>query len=394
MNTDTNRCKNKDIGWVTVALVLIAASVANTADAEEARDMKSKVKREGGKVWIEGVPELHWGKGAECTYAGAVAAALAVTEHPVPYEDIVGFSGLAFRLRWWLSSTEPGRRGWCPSTPVGEFPEEVAATQERTGWRFLVDSRMDRESNPHMEDRAKDIAASIDAGKPVPAYVSPQNLNVGVIYGYQDDAKKWLMRDYFAKDGTTLVPVEKLGPMIFIPGEFKPALPRRQAVLESLKMAVKHWGRGRGPETDGKYLYGKAALEQWSKDLSLPDDPAANLNAQEKGALFFATWWVFSQWHDARQAAVKFFGKAAEELGGGAGEALKKAKQQYEEEVKLLTSGGEGRDAFLGPWNAGKVENWTPALRKREQDILAEAARREAAAVAEIEMAVGLSAAK
>ena len=381
--------KEKSIRLVTVALLLTAAGVAPIAGAEEIRDMATKVKREGGKVWIEGVPELHWGKGTECTYAGAVAAALAVTAHPVPYEDIVGFSGLAFRLRWWPSATEPGKRGWCPSTPVGEFPEEMEATQGRAGWRFLVDSRMDRESDPHMEDRAKDIAASIDAGKPVPAYVSPQNLNVGVIYGYQDGGKKWLMRDYFAKDGTTLVPVEKLGPMIFVPGEFKPALPRRQAVLEALKMAAKHWGRGRGPEENGKYLYGKAALEQWSKDLALPDDAAANLNAQEKGSLFFATWWVFSQWHDAREAAVGFLGAAAEEVGGSAGEALKQAKQQYEKEVKLLTSEGEGRDAFLGPWNAGKVENWTPELRKREQEILAEAARLEAAAIREIEQVVG-----
>ena len=386
MNADTHRYENKSIWRVTTALLLSAASVACIAGAEETRDMATKVKREGGKVWIEGVPELHWGKGTECTYAGAVAAALAVTEHPVPYEDIVGFSGLAFRLRWWFSDTERGKRGWCPSTPVGEFPEEVEASQERTGWRFLIDSRMDREKDPHMEDRAKDIAVSIEAGKPVPAYVSSQNLNVGVIYGYQDGGKKWLMRDYFAKDGTTVVPIEKLGPMIFILREFKPTMPRREAVEESLKMAVKHWTRGKSP--NGKYLYGKAALEQWAKDLSLPDDATADLSSQEKGALFFATWWVFSQWHDAREAAVKFLDMAAEKAEGKAGEALKRAKKLYEGEVKLLVSSGQGRDAFLGPWNAGKVENWTPELRKREQEILAAAARLEAAAVAEIEKAV------
>ena len=44
--------------------------------------MGATVKREGSKVWIEGVPSLGWGKERECTFAGALSAALAVTDHP------------------------------------------------------------------------------------------------------------------------------------------------------------------------------------------------------------------------------------------------------------------------------------------------------------------------
>lgn len=94
------------------AFLLFAASLASGAEIQENLPMKANVKREDGKAWIDGVPALGWGKQIECTYAGAVAAALAVTEHPVSYEEIMGFSGLAFRLRWWLSSTKPGDHGW------------------------------------------------------------------------------------------------------------------------------------------------------------------------------------------------------------------------------------------------------------------------------------------
>lgn len=247
---------------------------------------------------------------------------------------------------------------------------------------------MERGSDPHMEDRAKDIAASIDAGKPVLAYPTPQKLDMGVIYGYQDGGKTWLVRDYFAKDGTTLVPVEKLGPMMFIPKEFKSPMPRRQAILACLKMAVKHWGRGRGPTEKDPYLYGKAALEQWARDIALVDDPAAKLTEQERGSLFFLGWWNQSQWCDARQAAVGFLNKAAAEIGGEAGKALERAAQEYQKEVAMLSSVFAQSDAFLGPWSGKTIADWTPAVRAREKAMIAKAAEHEKAAVAEIEKAL------
>lgn len=70
--------------------------------------MGATVKRDNGKVWIEGVPSLGWGKDCECTFAGALSAALAL------------------RTRWYHG--EIGQR-WCPSSPVGEFPQEVEAEE-------------------------------------------------------------------------------------------------------------------------------------------------------------------------------------------------------------------------------------------------------------------------
>jgi hypothetical protein len=371
-----------------VAAVLLMGALAAGCAQVVKENPVAQVKRDAGRVWVEGVPELRWGADRECTYAGALAAALSVTAHPVSYDDIMGLSGLAFRVRWWLSPTEPGERGWCPSTPVGEFPEEVAATQKRTGWLLFTEARMDRQKDPHMEDVAPMIRAAIETGWPVAAYPTPENLDVGVIYGYQDGGRTWLLRDYFAKDGTTLVAMEKLGPMILIPREFRPAMPRRQALIECLKMGVANWSRGKGPGRKGPYLYGKPALEQWGRDIALADDPAARLSPTERQGLYFLDWWNFSQWADARGAAARFLVRAGEEFGGQVQAVLKRAAERYGQEASLLGSCFRNKDAFLGPWAAKKIDDWTPEVRKREREVLAEAIRLEAAAMAEVEAAL------
>ncbi len=42
----------------------------------------ANVRREDGKVWIEGVPTIAWGESSDTTFVGAMAAALAATDHP------------------------------------------------------------------------------------------------------------------------------------------------------------------------------------------------------------------------------------------------------------------------------------------------------------------------
>jgi len=58
-------------------------------------------------------------------------AALAVTDHPYKYSDIMGFTGLAFRTRWFCGN-ERGR--WCPSSAAGEMPEAAQAVAKATGY--------------------------------------------------------------------------------------------------------------------------------------------------------------------------------------------------------------------------------------------------------------------
>ncbi len=338
----------------------------------------TKVKRENGKVWIDGVPTLGWGKGRECTFAGALEAALAATEHPYRYSDIMGLSGLAFRVRWYQGDI--GQR-WCPSSPVGEFPEEIAAVQKATGWQLRVEVLLGEE-NPQMERFAPGIVASIDAGRPVLAY--EPRLNMDVVYGYEEGGKTLLLRDYFQGETPLSLPASRLGPMLIFVVDYAEPLLRHAALTEALSIAVRNWRRGYVPAEKGKYRYGDAALASWIEDLGQVD----KFTGKEQELLFFVSWWNFNCLFDARHAAVSSLQDARTILQGGGGEALKQTAALYQQELEILDSAFIKKDAFLGPWSGRSVKDWSANAQGREREILAEARKIERAAVAEMEVAL------
>ncbi|MFB3893311.1 MAG: hypothetical protein ACE15C_14960 [Phycisphaerae bacterium] len=78
-----------------------------------------KLSREFAAKVIEGVPPMAGSKGKKCSFAWALESAMAVTKHPFKYSDIMGYSGLAFRVRWYNGP----KFGVCPSCAVGEMAE-------------------------------------------------------------------------------------------------------------------------------------------------------------------------------------------------------------------------------------------------------------------------------
>lgn len=328
-----------------------------------------------GKV-LAGVPALAWGTQRECTFAGALSAALAATEHPYSYVDIMGLSGLAFRVRWFRGHDG---RSWCPSSPVGELPEETAAVEAATGWRFRQEWHWNK---PQMGRFAPDVAAAIDAGRPVLVYAP--DMNVGVAYGYEDRGRKVLMRDYMKGDEPASVQLSGLGPMLIFLADHAEPLPRRQAVVEALKIAVRNWRREPVVEKKGRYHYGEDALAAWAEDIA----QAGNFTDDERSNMFHPSWWNFSSLEDARWAAVRFLKDSAAVLEGEAAAAAERAAALYEQEAKLLTSVLDAKDAFLGPWSGKDIQAWTDDARRREQEILSQAREIESAAIAEMEAAL------
>jgi RNA polymerase sigma-70 factor (ECF subfamily) len=328
-----------------------------------------------GKV-LAGVPALRWGKGMECTFAGALAAALAATEHPYSYAEIMGLSGLAFRTRWFCGHAG---RSWCPSSAVGELPEETAAVEAATGWRFRQEWHWDE---PQMGRFAPEVASAIDAGRAVLAYAP--DLNVGVVYGYEDDGRKILMRDYQKGEEPASVQLSKLGPMLIFLTDHVEPLPRRQAVLQALKIALRNWRRDPVPHARGKYHYGEAALTSWKDDLA----QAGTFTDDERRGMFHPSWWNFSSLEDARWAAVHFLKDLVAVLEGQAAEAVSRAAAAYEQEAKFLTSVLDGKEAFLGPWSGKDFQAWTDEVRRREQEVLLQVRELESSAIGEVEKAL------
>jgi len=352
-------------------LVCVAFAAACAMPADGPEPVLAGPIRENGRVWLDGVPRLAWGAGRECTFIGALEAALAATEQPHTYTDLMGWSGLAFRVRWYHGDTGPR---WCPSIPVGEFPEEIDAIQKVTGWTLKCEAHFD---NPQMARFAPQIAAAIDAGRPVLAYDSSRNM--GVAYGYEDGGSRLLMRYYARGPEGPTVPVSKLGPMlVFLSGRRAP-LPQREALTKALRAAVRNYTRKPLKWRSGQYWYGDGAFDAWMTDLRSVE----GLPAKERDQLHFVNWWNAVCLLDARRRAVEFLRGHARLLDARKHAALLGAVALYKQEVEILRTPLEVQTAFSG-W----AHEWTDDKRRRERRLLTTLHRIETKAIYMIEKAL------
>ena len=235
---------------------------------------------EAGKIYIEAVPQLAWGKNKECTFVGALEAALAVTATPYTYESMMGWSGLAFRARWYHGDTD---RRWCPSSPVGESPEEIGLLRQAIGWELPIESQIDKPQCT-MAEFASTIAREIRAGRPVLAY-EPQ-LNVAVIYGFENEGSILLLRDYMNDEQQSRMPIDKIGPFLCFLGTHKEPINPHEALVRGINQGVDNWHRSHAPANDGRYWMGRAALLKWREDLQHID----SVDTELRKLLFFVSW--------------------------------------------------------------------------------------------------------
>lgn len=347
-----------------------------------------RVRRENGRVWIDGVPELRWGRSGECTFAGALSAALSATDRPVAYSDLMGASGLAFRVRWWRRFDQPD---WCPSSPVGEFSEEIVAVADAIGWRIRQASRME-DDNKDMSANAQAVRDSIDAGRPVVGYPDA-DLNTAVCYGYEQSGEETaFLWNAYGRNGHRVSP-SKVGPwLLFMDEPIEPMSPRvalKQALTTPnwRRSRLQHWNPVYGD--NGWYLYGRDALQQWRKDIAM----AESLSVEQQAKLFFVSWWCFDCLIDARRSAAKFLGDHLATIPGEARKHLAKAVGSYSQLAGLAARESfDLKSSFLGPWTGKKLEDWTTEVRAREQEVLSQIEFLDSVAVSEIDevlLAVG-----
>jgi len=289
--------------------------------------MTVNVKRMGDKTWIEGIPALRWARGKDTTYFGALEAALMVTDRPYGYEELMGYSGHAFRMRWFRGDN--GQRG---STSC--FVGEGSSIEQATGWR--VDSKVaglieTYHNKLDMERFAPDIMATIDAGLPALAY--EPNWNVSVLRGYADEGRRVFLVDYFHPECDTELNTSDLIPSLSFLEDAGEPPPRDVAVCEAVKLAVHNWHRGpvRCDYNIGHYASGRAAFEMWQEDVTFWATSAEN--PRESG---FTDGWTMSGLLDARAAAIPFLRSHSSLLGEKAAAALERAADLYEEELRLL----------------------------------------------------------
>ena len=350
------------------------------------------VRRQAGKVWIEGVPALAepglavpWlaRTSQTCTFANALEAALSLTERPYSYEQIMALSGMAFRTRWF--DGENGPTG-CPCAPVGETPDVKRRLPAATGWQ-IDEYAADGWDKPAMQEARGAVVRSIDAGRPVP--VVDRHLNSAVAYGYAEDGEVLLIKTL--TDGAYACPLSGLGqdpslaPVLVGPEELAPF---PQVFRDVVSDAAERWYLVKSEFIPDRLKNGRAALQAWLRGLEQHEGLAAKV---DPGKLLFYHLWAYKHIWDARRAAASFLRRHAA-IFPAALETLLEAAKLYRQEADLLgTAYDEG--TYIGSlddlgmclgascYEDTDASRWTADMRYRERQILAQCLDLECAAV-------------
>jgi hypothetical protein len=346
----------------------------------ESRPSRERVRRENGRVWIDGVPRLRWGSSPEPTFIGAFEAAFRSSDRPLDITTLMGDSGLAFRLRW---ATRDGGNAWCGSGPCGEWPEEVAALGAATGYVFEFEPPEKRRPLPP-EFLAR-VTGNIDRGWPMLGF--GKRMDVAVIFGYEDAGSKLLLSDYWAsEEPSVMVAEEVLEISAFLQRIAEPA-PRPAAVRAGLQLAFQRWQQGIvDPDriTGATYYYGSAGYERWLADL----ERAPELSPAQLANLWFLNSWTYSSLHMNRSAyAASYLRANAEHFPVSAHAPLEAAARVYDE-LRARLGSWDPADPSFGMVKQKTLESWTPEVREREISLLHDVYALETRAMSEIGVAL------
>lgn len=348
-----------------------AVGIERLAAATYRQPVEAPARPPGTAVRVPGVRPLSWGSGRDNTWCGALVEQLRGSPHPYAYADLMGYSGLAFRLRW---SNDATRIHWCPSSAVGELPDEWRAVAELSGWTLPCEWH-EAGGRDEIALLAR-LTAEIDAGRPVLVY-SP-TWSVCLAYGYEPGGLLDLA-DYDQADLPHRRPMAELGPLFGWRGEWGTPPPLAEALRASLRGAVANWRRVRHdggiPEHD--YWYGAAAYDAWIADLRGYDA----LSEESRAGLRELDPWVYAALLDARAAAVAFLSDQSVLFDGAARQAVERAAGLYQAVRRALEPLAPDRRP------AGEAA-WSAVHREAEAAVLEQARRLDEAAVGALEEAV------
>lgn len=321
------------------------------------------VRRENGRVEIEGIAPLAW-SGSDCTYLAAMANVLRVIGPPHDYVRLFGDSGLAFRVRWWANDAGTAS---CPSSPIGEMPPWTDFTEKSIGWKMRYEVRLKGHLNDpnDMSDQLDQVTGSIDSGLPVLGYFKAWD--VGIAYGYE--GTKLLVRDFWIGNKEGLVDISECRGLFGFFEQRVPAPGREESARAALAEAVLRWSHGRERRLrngdEGAYYFGAEAYDHWTALLN----QAGNLSQEQQKALLHVNYWTFISLHDARQKAAPYLHSIAE-LFPQSVDTLKRAAavyQQIGEMTGMVIHEGAIFPAFYQP---DAMSRWTEPARQQEIELL------------------------
>lgn len=292
-----------------------AADKPSPQDPERAR--LARIKDGSGAVRIQGLlPIRGFANSRDCTFMHCLELILQGTGRTVDYDELMGLSGMAFRLQFRTDRWDVGN----PDPLVGENCVDPLFSQIGVEHEIRV---VRRDQQREAAALRQQIAESIDRGMPVLAANIMPPEDWGIITGYQAQYQ-WLCRSYngesreedrLAKGWPTAVVVLK---------GFGKRPPLERAYGDSFRRAVQLYEMRKS----GTHALGAAAFDYWIQ----------NLRGVQSRDYMHANVWTYVSLMDARAAAVRYLRKLAGQAGSPESYVLQ-AADYYDQEVRLLQEG-------------------------------------------------------
>ncbi len=362
----------------------IAAVELEAAQYLERAVIQMTVKRDNGKVWIDGVQGFHPGEFASSMHGVWARMGQAIGEGP-SYDELICYGGLAFRVQV--------HEAMCPSAAHPCCGYKCFANSERAlPWKmqtfFAFPWGKPIEDRPAFEAQAcAAIKASIDRGIPV-HYGSEED---GLIIGYADEGRRWWCVHPYHKGGGEAFWHDEVSGFAGSNGQWPWGLgvwagPRpqtehvspRDLTLAALRQAVDMWRT----EKQEAYFCGDAAYTHW---LNWLREVESGADADPKGKMQ-GNGWCFDTLVHYRRIAGPWLRAQAELFDGEARTQLLVAADHYAQLVDGCVMNLEC------PWSLApgpdKHAQWTSGMRQDQIGRLEAAREHDLAAIAAIERAL------
>jgi hypothetical protein len=333
--------------------------------------MKTTVRREDGRVWLEGVSGWFVGDRESSVHAAQAAAMEAVGED-VAYEYLLGVSGLAFRM-------QVSKEGLCPSSPHSFCGYEChVRSSQALPWKLKL-FEVKPEDAEGIAKARQAVVESIDRGVPV-QYGSEED---GIIVGYQKGGEEWICFHPMREGGTKTF-VETTWPwgiLVFVEPKDEHHT-RRELALGALEQAVEM----AGTEEAGGYHLGFAAWDAYLERLRTLQEADEET---QKGDMLGNSW-IYECLAQYRGAAALYLRDVAGEFEPQAADHLLKAAGLYERMSSEVLRDKEHCVITVAPlpWSLKEGEAWTNEKRRNQMARLQAALPLEREAIQEIEAAL------
>lgn len=333
--------------------------------------MKTVVRREDDRVWLEGISGWFVGDRESSVHAAQAAAMEAVGED-ITYEYLLGVSGLAFRM-------QVSKGGLCPSSPHSFCGYECHVRSSQALPRKLQLFEVKPDDAEGMAKARRAVVESIDRGVPV-QYGSEED---GIIVGYQKGGEEWICFHPMREGGTKTFVETKWPWGILLFMEPKEELPeRRELALGALNQAVE---MAQAVEA-GDYYVGFAAWDAYLERLRVLQEAD---DETQKGDMMGNSW-IYECLAQYRSAAAQYLRDVAGEFESPAAGHLFRAAGLYERLSNEVLQDDEHCLITIAPlpWSLKEGETWTNEKRQDQIERLEAALPLEREAIQEIESAL------